>query len=111
MVVKVIQRLIIFFLIRKILVNNVNKKVKCDYCGNELNSTNNNSKSIDSTSNKSTSNKSTSNKTYKNNSTSVKIDKNNSTSEISISDQLYVSKYLDLLKSNKINFDIKKQTK
>ena len=98
----------------------VNKKVKCDYCNKEFNSTNlskhikQRHSTYDSTNN-STSNNSTSNKTYKNNSTSNKTYKNNSTSnsnsEITISDQLYVHKYLDLLQSNKINFDIKNTNK
>ena len=96
----------------------LNKKVKCDYCNKEFNSTNlskhikqrhstyDSSRTNDSTSNNSTANISTS-EIKRNNSTSDKIDTNNSTAEISLSDQLYVSKYLDLLKSNKINFDIK----
>ena len=98
--------------------NCVNKEVKCDYCDKEFNSTNLSkhikqrhstydcSRTNDSTSNNSSSNNSTSDK-----STSDTTYKNNSTCEITISDQLYVNKYVDLLKSTKINFDIKIQTK
>ena len=98
----------------------INKKVKCDYCHKEFNSTNlsKHIKQIHSTSNKtdknnSTSyktdkNNSTSNKTDKNNSTSYKTDKNNSTSNKTdenndplfptIGDSLYLNKYLELNK-------------
>ena len=92
-----------YFYKKSICKECVNKKVKCDYCDKEFNSTNlskhikqrhstNNSTSNNSTSNKtyknnSTSNNSTSNKTYKNNSTSNKIDTNKSTSNSRTEDE------------------------
>ena len=84
----------------------LNKKVKCDYCNKEFNSTNlskhikqrhctyKNSGTNDSTYNSSRTNDST----YDSTSTSNKVIKNNSTSEITLSDQLYVSTYADSLK-------------
>ena len=96
------------------------KKVKCDYCDKEFNSTNlsKHIKQIHSTYNssgtnystyKSTckssgtndstrTNDSTSKKTNKNNSTFNETNKTKSTSEITLSDQLYVSTYTDSLK-------------
>ena len=114
----------------------VNKKVKCDYCNKEFNSTNlskhikqihstyNASSTNDSTSNNSTSNKtnknnstydstydSTYNSTYNNstfnNSTSNKTDKNNDPLYPTIEDSLYLNKYIKLMK-DKI-YDIKTQ--
>ena len=67
----------------------VNRKVKCDYCDKELNSTNlsKHIKRIHSTSNNSTSitNDSTSINSTSNNSTSKETNKNNSTSNNSTS--------------------------
>ena len=102
----------------------INKKIKCDYCNKEFNSTNLSkhikqihSTSINSTSNTndntpnnctSNTNDSTSNKTDKNNSTSYKTNKKNSTSNKTdenneplyptIGDSLYLNKYFELNK-------------
>ena len=95
----------------------INKKIKCDYCGKEFNSTNlskhikqihSTSNTNDSTSNKTDKNNSTSNKTDKNNSTSNKTDKNISTSNKTdenndplyptIGDSLYLNKFFELNK-------------
>ena len=87
----------------------VNKKVKCDHCEKEFNSTklSKHIKQIHSTYNTSRANDSTSKKTDKNNSTSQKTNKNNSTSEINLSDQLYVSTFTDSLKNKHISYDQK----
>ena len=105
----------------------INKKIKCDYCDKEFNSTNlskhikqihSTSNTNDSTSNKTDKNNSTSNKTDKNISTSNKTDKNNSTSNKTdknistsnktdenndtlyptIGDSLYLNKFFELNK-------------
>ena len=112
----------------------VNKKLKCDYCEKEFNSTNlhKHIKQIHSTSNTSrvndsTSNNSTSKKTDKNNSNSYKTNKNNSTSNETdknniidennaalyptIEDGLYLNKYKKLMKDKVNKFDIKTQDK
>ena len=100
----------------------VNKKVKCEYCDKEFNSTNlskhikqihstysssgtndstyNSSGTTDSTSKKANKNNRTSYNTDKNNSTSYKADKTNSTSEITLAYHLYINSYADSLKNN-----------
>ena len=97
----------------------VNKKVKCDYCEKEFNSTilskiiiqihstYNTSHTNDNTYNTSHSSDSTSKKTNKNNSTSKKTNKSHSTSEITLSDRLYVSTFTDSLKVKHISYDQK----
>ena len=87
----------------------VNKKVKGEYREKEFNSTNvsKHIKQIHSTYNNSRANVSTSNKTNENNSTSCKTNNNNSTSEITLSDQLYVSTYTDSLKNKHLSYDQK----
>ena len=85
----------------------INKKIKCDYCGKEFNSTNlskhikqihSTSNTNDSTSNKTDKNNSTSNKTDKNNSTSNKTDENNDPLYPTIGDSLYLNKFFELNK-------------
>ena len=102
----------------------VNKKVKCDYCDKEFNSTNlskhikqihstyntsntNDSVSNNSTSNNSTSNNSASKKTNKNNI----LDENNEPLYPTVEDGLYLNKYNKLLKDKINNLDIKTQDK
>ena len=92
----------------------VNKKLKCDYCEKEFNSTNlsKHIKQIHSTSNTSkvndsTSNNSTSKKTDKNNI----IDKKNEALYPTIEDGLYLNKYTKLMKDKVNNFDLKTQDK
>ena len=79
----------------------INKKVKCEYCHKEFNSTNlsKHMKQIHGTSNK------TKSISTSNNSTSIQADKNISTSEITLSDQLYVSTYPNTLKNKHISYD------
>ena len=81
-------------------VCNINKKIKCDYCGKEFNSTNlsKHIKQVHSTSNKTDKNNSTSYKTNKNNSTSNKTDENNDPLYPTIGDSLYLNKYFELNK-------------
>ena len=91
----------------------VNKKTKCDYCDKEFNSTtlSKHIEQIHSTYDSSRTNNSTYdsafNKTNKNNSTSYKTNKNISTSDISLSDQFYVSTYTDSLKNKHNGYDRK----
>ena len=106
----------------------INKKVECVYCDKEFNSTNlskhikqihstynstnpndstyNSSTTNDSTCDNTRTNDSTSNKT-KSISTSNKTNKNNSTSEITLSDQLYVSTYVNSLKNKHLSYNQK----
>ena len=93
----------------------LNKKVKCDLCNKEFNSTilskhikqrhctYKSSGTNDSTYNSSRTNDST----YDSTGTSNKVIKNNSTSEITLSDQLYVSTYADSLKTKNNSYDKK----
>ena len=91
----------------------VNKKFKCDYCGKEFNSTNlsKHKKQIHSTYNSSRTNNSTYDNTKTNDSTSNQTDKINGTSEITLSDQLYVSTYTDSLKNKHLSYDQKDRDK
>ena len=84
----------------------MNKKVKCDYCDKEFNSTNlsKHTKQIYSTYNTSNTNDSTSKKTNKNNI----IDENNEPFYPNIEDSLYLNKYNKLMKDKINNLDIKK---
>ena len=95
----------------------VKRKVKCDYCDKEFNSTNlsKHIKQIHTIYNSSHTSDSTYNKgigdsTY-NSSTSKKTNKNNSTSEKTLSDRLYVSIFTDSLKNKHISFDQKDRDK
>ena len=87
----------------------VNKKIKCDYCDREFNSTNlsKHIKKIDSTSIRSENNDSTSKKTDKNNIT----DENNEPLYPTIEDGLYLKKYNKLMREKINNLDIKAQDK
>ena len=107
----------------------VNKKVKCNYCDKEFNSTNlskhtkqihstyNTSNTNDSTYNTSSTNYSTYNTFNTNDSTSIKTDKNNIIDENNeplyptIEDSLYLNKYNKLMKDKINNLDIKTQDK
>ena len=97
----------------------VNKKVKCDYCDKEFNSTNlsKHIKQIHSTYNTSSTNDSTSNNSTFNNSTSKKTNKNNIIDESNeplsptVEDGLYRNKYNKLMKDKINNLDIKTQDK
>ena len=103
---------------KSILKEFINKKVKCDYCDKEFNSTNlsKHIKQIHSTYNTSnindsTSNNSTYNASNTNDSTSNKTDKNNEPLYSTIEDSLYLNKYIKLMKDKINNLDIKTQDK
>ena len=85
----------------------VNKKIKCDYCDREFNSTNlsKHIKKIDSTSIRSENNDSTSKKTDKNNITH----ENREPLYPTIEDGLYLKKHNKLMRDKKNNLDRKTQ--
>ena len=85
----------------------VNKKVKCDYCDKEFDSTNlsKHIEQIHSTYNKCDTSDSTYNRSDISDSTSNITDKSNSTSEITLSDQLYVSTYTNSQKNKHLSYD------
>ena len=87
----------------------VNKKVECEYCNKEFNSTNlsKHIKQIHSTYNRSNTNDSTSKKTEKNNF----IDEKNEPLYPTVEDGLYLNKYNNLMKDKINNLDIKTQDK
>ena len=100
----------------------VNKKVKCEYCDKEFNSTNlsKHIKQIHSTYDTSRTNDSTYNSTYDstyNDSTSNKthisniIDENSEPLYPTIEEGLYLNKYIKLMKDKISNLDIKTQNK
>ena len=87
----------------------VNKKVKCVYCNKEFNSTNvsKHIKQIHSTFKKTDTNDSTFKKTDTSDSTFKKTDTSDITSEITLSEQLYVRNYIDLMKNRNICYEQK----
>ena len=82
----------------------INKKVNCVYCDKEFNSTklSKHIKQIHSTYIKSDTSDSTFNRSNISDSTSKKTNKSNSTSEITLSDRIYLSTYVDSLKNRNI---------
>ena len=91
----------------------VNKKVKCEYCDKEFNSTNlsKHIKQIHSTYNNSNTNDSTFNTSNTNDGTSKNniIDENNEPLYPTLDDGLYLNSYNKLMKDKVNNFDIKTQ--
>ena len=94
-----------FYSYKKIICKEcINKKVKCAYCNKEFNSTNlsKHIKQVHSTFKKTDTSDSTFKKTETSDSTFKKTDTSDITSEITLSEQLCVRNYIDLMKNRNI---------